>query len=179
MQERKVSFQEVVARRYVVANSSLYHVTTADKLPSIRATGLKPGGVRTIGAKQYDEHAKGKVFLTSFGGIDYWFERLSNFIFDKYEPQEYLALKKIPVVLRVQNPPESEKDELGSSDATHDAFMTKETIAPSQLTVYVDGKWAPLTALKKAHMQSAVTKGEDKWDVDLRSNDSPLFPKSP
>ncbi len=133
------------------AEPPLYHVTYASRLPDITEEGLRPNAPRSIGVgDMYDAHTKNRVFLTEGDGVYFWHNRAEDFA--EHASDNPLEDGLVPVVLRVDPDcidyaNELVSDELGTRDASADAFFIQapmEPIGSDCLEVFDGEEWVPL-----------------------------------
>ena len=153
----------------------VYHVTFAGRLPTIARHGLLPNARSGFGGGAYDFNKKGRIFVTEKEGIDYWFNKARDHAFDASDNVWKDGL--VPVVLAVAIQHRFEKDgevggrfrrmpgkgrmisdELGSSDALHDAWYTTKTIPATRLKVFNGRAWVPIDRFRKEDAAKAVKK---------------------
>ena len=127
----------------------LFHVTIASRLPSIGASGLRPGRARFIGSLALDDHARKGIFLTEAEGVPFWFDRAELWANDGSD--DLLADQFVPVVLRVLDDEdilgELVEDEVGTDDAMATAWISTNTIIPENLEVFDGAAWVPLSSV--------------------------------
>jgi hypothetical protein len=133
---RKAKETQTEAPEYV------YHITHHNRLTGIASRGLVPNSPRSIGAPGYDFHAKGRTFLTSPEGVNFWHERSEAFAEHNHDhPADDGA---VPVVLRTPKPADLKADELGTKDAYAPAYVTSTSIHPKNLEVFNGKTWTPI-----------------------------------
>jgi len=147
---------EEVARRFT--EGPLYHVTYHGRLPSIAEEGLTTGQARSIGGPAYDEHVRGRLFLTEPEGVSFWMHRAENHA--EANSDDPFGDGYVPVALRVSpdcfENAELERDEHGTRDALVDAWMVSgEPFGPECLEVYTGSRWAPVEEYGEIDPESA------------------------
>ncbi len=156
MEARGAQFQPSEEKPEVFSFDKLYHVSTADRLPSIAKQGLQIKGRKpSIGVKgtPYEKYSKGRVFATDGDGIGYWVDTTSKFV--EYNFDNYAEDGIAPVVLRISNPKGVEYDGIGSHDAGAPAYFSSEPIAPNRLDVWDGEKWVPVSEHKTLDLSQA------------------------
>ena len=120
----------------------LYHVTLADKLPSIAEQVLVAIKPPTYSA--YTFHSKYHVFLGERAGIRFWFNNMvPNWTYKLEDEDDYL----FPVVLRVNTEDlyneefELEPDHVGSADSSSYAVKIRRNIPARLLEVWDGEAW--------------------------------------
>lgn len=168
----------------------LYHVTFYNRLGDIAEDGLRPGRGRGIGGTVYDTHRQGAIFLTDEGGVRFWGSRAEDFARDASDDLHEDGLA--PVLLRVPGEYENDcdVDEIGTSDARHDAFKCSVEIDPADIEVWVgttdEGRWAPVEDWNEIPYDSAFEEDREEDDDgeevvhmilrDAYGSPSPLIP---
>jgi hypothetical protein len=154
---------------------NLYHVTLFNRLESVARGGLQPGSRSTIGRGGYAGHSKGRLFLTEFAGVDFWYSRTKDHA--ESQSDNLKAGGMAPVVLRVKTPTDLEPDPVGTRDANHDAFFATKVISPSDIEVWDGSRWRPVKQWAMVDDAKAFdpeeVDGETLWYFD---NDDPLMP---
>lgn len=159
-----------------------YHVTFFKNLSSIDQNGLGPqGGTPSLGIGGVAGHSKGNLFLTEEGGIDFWFQRMSEHA--EHQSDNAFEDELVPVVLRFPWPSNIIEDEAGSQDANADAFMTQSNIDPDDIQIYNGSSWVDISEWHTLDMESAfeIEEYEDEFTGELENlyyliNDSPFLP---
>ena len=139
----------------------VYHVTYAGRLATIARHGLLPNARSGFGGDAYDFNKKGRIFVTEKEGIDYWFNKARDHAFDASDNVWKDGL--VPVVLAVAIRHRFVRgkmvsDELGSSDAMHDAWYTTKTIPATRLKVFNGRTWLSIDRFRKEDAAKAVKK---------------------
>lgn len=137
----------------------LYHVTYAERLDSIADHGLQPNMPRSIGAASYDGHARGRVFLTDARGMSLWAQRAEEFAVHNSDDPRADGL--VPVVLRVQVPPEMQEDDEGTRDSGGHAWFVTQPIPPESLAVWDGRQWNERLVIPEAVLAAAFD--EEGW----------------
>jgi hypothetical protein len=136
----------LVSGKQAALAEPLYHVTFLNRLSDIAEEGLVPGSRRSIGAPALDGHAAGKVFLTTASGVDFWLSRAEMFAYNDADGP--VREGYIPIVLRVQVPTKGLiLDDVGTDDASAEAFYTSSLIAPGQIEYWDGTRWSKLQGL--------------------------------
>jgi hypothetical protein len=152
-------------------NDPLYHVTYMANLGDIAADGLVPGRRSAIGSMALDHHRAGRIFLTEFDGVPYWFSRAEDFAVDMSDDPADDEL--VPVVLRINDPPDDDlqEDVEGSRDARRDAYYCECAIDAAQIDVFDGEAWV---AIADAELDADDAVDEDGYTLDP----SPFQPDS-
>lgn len=117
-----------------VATEWLYHVTRADRLPSIRKAGLIPSTDPRWGGKLGKESI-GKIYFGRTLAIVY-------FAMLDFTPRlDEVGLAYLPVVLRV---PISEVSEVTQEKKEPVSVFTTKRVKPDRIEVFWIDKWIPL-----------------------------------
>ena len=164
----------------------LYHVTYSGRLPSIAASGLRPGQARAIGAPSYDAHAAKGVFLTAPDGVFFWHGRAETFA--EHSSNDFVEDELIPVVLRVEvyDSDDVERDDAGSRDALAEAVIVKHAIAPGRLEVFDGSGWVDIGDYDSIDFEQAIDAQVQEGEFDEYGEPvvhryfktrSPLFPE--
>ena len=124
-----------------------FHVTTANRLDSIRRYGLSPGHPCAIGgdSEPYHTHKKGRLFLCDPAGVHFWLGLSDCYVRSTFDRFEYRPNRIVPVVLRV-NVFDSmlSRDLFGTADAYAAAYFTTATIPQDSIEVWNRTRWDPL-----------------------------------
>lgn len=177
--------RRIVARFVSATNDEdpLYHVTHYNRLSDIASDGLQPGRSRSIGGAAYDEHAKGRIFLTEADGVRFWYGKSEDFA--EHNSDNPYEEGLVPVVLRVDIAgivdDELDVDEDGTADSSVDAWMASEGIDPEYIQVYTGKKWVPVDRWEEIDPKDAFDVDENSDDSEdplyYFKSDSPLLPK--
>jgi len=168
-------------------NDFIYHVTYFRNLEGIAEEGITPGNAPAIGTSIYDEHRKGKIFLTEAGGVIFWYGKSEEWA-GEIGGDDWAEEGLVPVVLRVlldeELEEELEEDEPGTRDAAYDAWTLEGEIV-DDIEVYSDGEWIPVEDWEEISVDDALEFVEDESEDDpdylgyyeLKSDDeNPLYP---
>lgn len=152
----------------------LYHVTYANSLDAIANLGLVPGAGSAMGGGGNVGHSLGKVFLSDYDGVSFWFGRSQEWA-NHYSDDPH-GDGMVPVVLRVTVPDwdEVEEDEAGSRDSRKDAWAYKGSINPEFLEVWDGEDWVDLD---EDFEDIDVSVAYDEQGYPLDDRDNPLFPE--
>lgn len=159
----------------------LYHVTYYSRLyPSdfgddeggIVADGLVPGAASAIGkGAGYVQHSEGKVFFTEGGGVHFWFSKAEEWA--DYSTEDTLGEGLAPVVLRFSGDwaldYNLEEDPIGTRDAMHTAFSTKDPIPPEELEVWTGRAWEALDEATMRPIELAFDIDRESAEADARA----------
>ena len=124
------------------ARFKLYHITYLFNLESIIEQGLLPGSGQVFGGG-YQEHSKGRVFLTEEEGVKFWWNQYENQIIHLTDDptgwipivmeidldEDYIKLRR-DKTLRIDIP--------GSQDSGAIAYYTTKTISPDHIVAIWD-----------------------------------------
>jgi hypothetical protein len=100
----------------------LYHVTSTEHVPSIKAHGLNPNKTPTV--SNYANHSKGKLFLTDRSGVSYWKSRIEDHLFHNSDNPRQVAVFRV----HKSHVKGLQRDEVGSSDSGRNAYYTETPI---------------------------------------------------
>lgn len=98
----------------------LYHVTSAPNARKILQNGFKSPDKGTFAGGAYEGYSRGKVFFTDRNGVDFWKEKVENYLFhgsDNPPPVEVLRVRK-DAVQDILKP-----DSIGTEDAKAPAYF--------------------------------------------------------
>lgn len=165
----------------------LCHVTHFNRLENISKNGLTPGAARSIGGSAYDTHAAKGIFLTDFGGVDFWYNKAEAFA--EHNSDNVYEDGLVPVVLRIDYDglqTDLETDEPGSTDSRQDAFIHRGPIGPEHIEVWTGSDWIPVEdywgevdielTLDKEELEGDDGEPEEYY-LFKYSNQNPLIPK--
>ena len=134
----------------------LDHVTRAHALWSISRLGLIPeySGDHNFRG-DFEEHSYGKIFLSSEGGVGFWF---GIFAQDDSMLTNAIELLSFPIVLRIEiDEDEVGEDEIGTKDSEHPAYYTEdETIAPEDLQYWNGAEWVEVVGYDAPYLQDLM-----------------------
>ena len=142
----------------------VYHVTYLKDLPGIRRKGLRSGSGSTFGGG-YTGYSTGKLFLTSWEGVEFWFNKYAelaegnsdNLIEDGY----------IPIVLSTEDFERADfhKDAPGSRDALAESYYIDYPLTDSILFAYDGSGWEAIDDIDDAGItDEAVANAEEDTD---------------
>lgn len=144
--------------------SYLYHVTFFRRLPGIARRGLISGAAPSIGGTSLDEHRRGAIFLTVYGGLPFWQERAAGWAY--HYADDLYGEGYIPVVLRVRDEgvlvDACDTDVPGTEDAG--AYAVKcllDQLSPEDLEVYWGGDWLPVESFEEIDILEAFDHDDD------------------
>jgi len=152
-----------VASRYASRDKHGYHATFLKNLDSIGSHGLLPsGGSQFSGG--YEGHSRGRVFLSDWGGVDFWMSKMENLA---HHNSDFKDIEEdagwTPVTLRVdvkewadQHLEDLEEDAPGSQDSYSGAFWTDVEIEPEFIEVWDGRKWTRVRSVDTAAMTQEV-----------------------
>jgi hypothetical protein len=138
----------------------LYHVTYYAFLAGIAEEGLQASGEQGLGQRAgsvYEQHSRGKLFLTEADGVSFWFSRLQEHA-EAGSDHPYEDGFTV-VVLRVIVDDEDvlEPDELGSGDARAPAYYVVDgLVEPDEIMV-----WAGARGLSREELMTGWIPVED------------------
>jgi hypothetical protein len=159
----------------------LYHVTYLGLLDSIAENGLRLGKGERFGGG-YTSHSIGRIFFTEADGIRVWFGKYEDMA--QHSSDNPLEDGKIPVVLRVDvSGLNLTSDELGTRDATYDAYFATENVSSERISVYSGNNWESVTSVDIEEMQqiaqdaSEFEEQEDDEEPLIYPNFEIFFPR--
>ena len=119
----------------------VYHVTYYRNLESISDHGLLPNQQSSIGGVAYDGHRENKIFVCGAGDISYWYELAEEWAGDKSDDPMNDGF--LPIILRVSCG-DVYVDDAAVDDGCDESFYTLEPVGPSDLDMWVGGRWVPV-----------------------------------
>jgi len=141
----------------------LYHVTYLFNLPSIAQEGLMPSGGGPSVFKEYEAYSAGWTHLTEAEGISYWSARIENHADANTEHPED---GWVPVVLKIPIGRKTAKtdhlvlelDEVGTEDASADAWRTRSKIPAENIEYWEPaiGDWLEISEFDDEAFQDAL-----------------------
>lgn len=141
----------------------LYHVAYLFNLPSIARHGLVPGFGQTFKGGWYEGYSKGWLFLTEGEGVPFWMSRLEEHAEANTDhPEEGW----VPIVLSFEKNVDLvlEHDEVGSLDASADAWKTKQTVQ-GDLYVWTGADWEHIADVDaEALLKEVLAASEQEFD---------------
>ncbi len=139
--------EEKEAKEAEIKDEYLYHATHLGKLDGIAQNGLQPseGSQFSVG---YDFHSRGRVFVTNYDGLSYWFNKMQRIAEYNSEFKDEDEVKEwTPIALRISmdNTIPYYDDKLGNRDNLGgSAYYTTQTIDPEEIEVWDGAEWVPV-----------------------------------
>ena len=135
------------AKEAEIKDEYLYHATHLGKLDGIAQNGLQPSkGSQFSGG--YDAHSRGRVFVTDYDGLPYWFNKMQGIAEYNSDFKDEDDVKEwTPIALRIStdNTIPYYDDAAGNRDnRMGSAYYTTQTIDPEEIEVWDGAEWVPV-----------------------------------
>jgi len=162
-----------------IKDEYLYHATHLGKLGAITQDGLQPsGGSQFSGG--YDAHSRGRVFVTNYAGLPYWFNRMQDIAeYNSDFKTEDDVKEWTPIALRIStdNTIPYYDDAAGNRDnRVGSAYYTTQTIDPEWIEVWDGTAWVAIEdadvdgmgndTIAAAEFEADESDGPDEDDYD-------------
>lgn len=154
----------------------LYHVSYYAYIDSIMDDGLVRDRNRTFSHGSYGSHSKGKIFLTEWRGVGFWFDKYENMAQHNSDNPAEDGL--IPICLRIDMQEfggQVETDEVGTSDAYYKAFYTLEDISPDVMEIWDGEKWAQMHQVDNDDLLNLIMDASD-IEYDEETDEELIYP---
>lgn len=153
----RIKLKQPKSLKETQVESWVYHVTFLGRLESIQEYGLVPGGSSNFGGG-YDAHSSGKIFLSSPEGVFFWHSKFEDLANNNSDWDSHSSFEWYPVILRIDSDylDELDDDEIGSRDASSDAWSVSETIESEYLEIFTNRGWRPLDRVDPESLKNFV-----------------------
>jgi len=142
----------------------VFHITYADRLPSIAEHGLDPSAHGPFSTGAYAAHSRGRNFFThGWDGVSFWMSRYEDFANNDSDTPIEDGL--VPVVLAMDvDEDDLSVDDVSRNESIREDFFATKPIAPDEIEVFYDGEWYDLQEAVEADLIDPSEAGEEDGD---------------
>lgn len=158
----------------------VFHITYADRLPSIAERGLDPSARGPFSTGIHRAHSRGRNFFTAdYTGVSFWTWKYEDFANDTSDTP--IEDGTVPVVLMMDvDRGDLQVDDVGRGDSSGEDYFSTKTVPPDGIKVFYGGDWYDLQGAVESDVIDPLEAGDpdgDENDLYLSFKaDSPLVP---